>query len=126
MTGNTERTSAALLYHHVGPLAEGRCRGLNVTASAFASQVRALSALGFESILVSDWIAYTEGRAGIPDRPLIITFDDAYASLTEHALPLLERHGFSATVYVPTALVGRTIACAARRAIPFHRRFLPS
>jgi peptidoglycan/xylan/chitin deacetylase (PgdA/CDA1 family) len=111
MALDTGRTSAALLYHHVGPLAEIRCRGLNVTASAFASQVRTLSALGFESILVSDWIAYTERQAGIPDRPLIITFDDAYASLTDHALPVLERYGFSATVYVPTALVGRTIVC---------------
>ena len=111
MAVDTGRTSAALLYHHVGPLAETHCRGLNVTTSAFQVQIRALSALGFESILVSDWIAYTEGRAGIPDRPLIITFDDAYASLTEHALPVLERYGFTATVYVPTALVGRTIVC---------------
>ena len=116
MALETGRTSAALLYHHVGPLAEIRCRGLNVTTSAFASQVRALSALGFESILVSDWIEYTEGRAGIPDRPLIITFDDAYASLTEHALPILERYGFRATVYVATAFVGRMLECSATHA----------
>lgn len=111
MTLDTGRKSAALLYHHIGPLAEDRCRGLNVTAPAFASHIRILSALGFVSILVSDWIAYSEGRADLPDRPLIITFDDAYASLTEYALPVLERYGFGATLYVPTALVGRSIVC---------------
>ena len=35
-----------------------------------------------------------------------ITFDDGYRSVLDHALPILERHGFPATVFVPTAYVG--------------------
>ncbi|MDX6628514.1 MAG: hypothetical protein QOH00_760 [Gaiellales bacterium] len=36
-----------------------------------------------------------------------LTFDDAFADFTHAALPQLLRHEFSATLYVPTAFVGR-------------------
>jgi peptidoglycan/xylan/chitin deacetylase (PgdA/CDA1 family) len=40
-------------------------------------------------------------------RPVVaITFDDAYRSVYEEALPVLERYGFSATVFVPTRFIG--------------------
>ena len=35
-----------------------------------------------------------------------ITFDDGYRVLVDHALPVLERHGFPATVFVPTGHLG--------------------
>ncbi len=36
----------------------------------------------------------------------MLTFDDAYADLAEAAFPVLERAGFRATVFVPTAHLG--------------------
>lgn len=40
-------------------------------------------------------------------RPRVaITFDDGYRSLIEHAVPILEHHGFPAAVFVPTAVIG--------------------
>ena len=42
-----------------------------------------------------------------PGKPVVaITFDDGYRSVREHALPILEQHGFPATMFVPTAYVG--------------------
>ena len=41
-------------------------------------------------------------------RPVLLTFDDAYADFYEDAFPTLQRHGFPATLYVPTAYVGGT------------------
>jgi peptidoglycan/xylan/chitin deacetylase (PgdA/CDA1 family) len=42
-----------------------------------------------------------------PGRPAVaITFDDGYRSVLEEAVPRLERHGFPATMFVPTAFVG--------------------
>ncbi len=37
-----------------------------------------------------------------------LTFDDAFRELLTHAVPVLERFGFGATVYVPTAYIGGT------------------
>ena len=99
---------AVLLYHYVGPLVHDVCRGLTVTPKAFERQVMALSAMGFSTIPASD-IADT--ARGIPPRSILITFDDAYASLEEYAFPVLERAGFRATVFVPTRMIGSSIPC---------------
>lgn len=58
--------------------------------------------------------AVVDGTAGtrVPtrsdeSRPAVaITFDDGYRSLLTHALPILERHGFPATAFVPTRWIG--------------------
>jgi peptidoglycan/xylan/chitin deacetylase (PgdA/CDA1 family) len=40
-------------------------------------------------------------------KPMVaITFDDGYRSVFDHALPILEQHGFPAAVFVPTAYIG--------------------
>jgi peptidoglycan/xylan/chitin deacetylase (PgdA/CDA1 family) len=43
-----------------------------------------------------------------------ITFDDAYRSVLEHAVPVLREHGFPAAVFVPTRWIGASNAWEAR------------
>lgn len=43
----------------------------------------------------------------MPDRPLVITFDDAYLSVYEHAVPVLDDLGFTATLFAIGDYVGR-------------------
>lgn len=44
-----------------------------------------------------------------PDRPNVaVTFDDAFRSIREHALPALQRHGVKATIYVPSGFLGQS------------------
>src|SRR5829696_1280245 len=103
---------AVLLYHHVGPVREQSCRGLTVTPEAFSRQIGTMAAMGYTAILPDAWIAYVRGEGEIPERCVMITFDDAYADLDEYALPVLEKRGFPATVFVPTSLVGKSINCS--------------
>lgn len=102
---------SALLYHHVGPVSHELCRGLTVIPEAFASQMKALSAMGYTSILPSQ---IADPSEPIPARSVLITFDDAYDALETHAFPVLERAGLRATVFVPTALLGESIPCSPR------------
>jgi peptidoglycan/xylan/chitin deacetylase (PgdA/CDA1 family) len=44
----------------------------------------------------------------LPDRPLLLTFDDAYADNLDFALPMLQRLGCTATIFVISDYVGRT------------------
>jgi peptidoglycan/xylan/chitin deacetylase (PgdA/CDA1 family) len=105
------RSVATLLYHHVGPVRESSCRGLTVTPQSFARQIATMSAMGYTAILPDDWGAYVHGEGDVPDRCVMITFDDAYSDLVEHAFPVLERHRYPATVFVPTSLIGKSINC---------------
>jgi peptidoglycan/xylan/chitin deacetylase (PgdA/CDA1 family) len=47
-----------------------------------------------------------EGGAGLPERPVVVTFDDGYGDFYDDALPLLKQHGLSATVFQTTGWVG--------------------
>jgi peptidoglycan/xylan/chitin deacetylase (PgdA/CDA1 family)/glycosyltransferase involved in cell wall biosynthesis len=97
-----------LLYHHVGPPVAGSYPSLTVTPRRFEEQVRWLSRTGHESITPAAWLAYCRAGAPVPPKPVMITFDDAYADLAEHAFPVLRRYGFGATVFVPTACIAGT------------------
>jgi peptidoglycan/xylan/chitin deacetylase (PgdA/CDA1 family) len=79
-----------LMYHSIG----GSDR-LAVRPEAFAEQMAYLKEHGFTPLPFS-------GHAQPADRPVVITFDDGYADFHEHALPVLDRLGFPATVFVTT------------------------
>jgi peptidoglycan/xylan/chitin deacetylase (PgdA/CDA1 family) len=42
----------------------------------------------------------------LPPNPVLITFDDAYLSCRDTAVPMLQEHGFTAVFFVPTGYVG--------------------
>ncbi len=78
-----------LMYHSIG----GADR-LAVRPEAFAEQMAYLREHGYTPVPLG-----THARA---ERPVVITFDDGYADFHEHALPVLDRFGFPATVFVTT------------------------
>ncbi len=92
-----------LAYHAVGDcsLADDR-NSLFVSPTAFAAQMADLAATRRVVPLADALDAPLP-----PGKPVVaITFDDGYRSVREHALPILEQHGFPATMFVPTAYVG--------------------
>jgi peptidoglycan/xylan/chitin deacetylase (PgdA/CDA1 family) len=97
-----------LLYHHVGPAIPGIVPGLTVAPRSFERHVRWLARRGFTGIRPADWLRWCREGKGLPRKPVLLTFDDAYADLVEHALPVLRRYGFGAAVYVVTGQVGGT------------------
>ena len=49
---------------------------------------------------------YFDTDQPLPDKPVILTFDDGYQRLYEHAIPVLRKVGFSATLFVITDYIG--------------------
>jgi peptidoglycan/xylan/chitin deacetylase (PgdA/CDA1 family) len=95
-----------LLYHHVGPSRAGTFPELTVSAERFARHVRWLARRGYVGIRPADWLAWCRNGQGLPRRPVLLTFDDAYADLTTYALPVLRRHNFGGAVFVVTRHIG--------------------
>ncbi len=97
-----------LLYHYIGPLEEGIFTGGSVSPGKFGRQVEWLSRRGYNAVCPSDWLAWQREGKPLPSKPVLITFDDAYADIAHYALPVLRRFGFRATVFVITGLIGET------------------
>jgi peptidoglycan/xylan/chitin deacetylase (PgdA/CDA1 family) len=83
-----------LCYH---ALSESWPAALSVTPERFEEQVRWLAARGYRGVTFAEAV-----RSG-PDAAVVaVTFDDAYESVLSIGLPILERLGWPATVFVPT------------------------
>ncbi|KAB2342368.1 polysaccharide deacetylase family protein [Actinomadura rudentiformis] len=89
-----------LMYHSISERPSRETAGLAVRPGAFADQMALLRERGFTPVPFSAVATPPEG--GLPDKPVVITFDDGYADFHEHALPVLDEHGFTATVFVTT------------------------
>lgn len=92
-----------LMYHEIGDDLDSD----NVTAETFRSQLIALKDAGYESVTYEDIINYTVSGADLPEKPVVITFDDGYLGNIEYAAPILEECGMTAVVSVIGVSVGK-------------------
>ena len=100
-----------LMFHKVAEMPAGaRHPGNYVSPALFDEVLGALRAWGYVSVTIEQWLAWCEGRGTLPERPVVITFDDGYRSNRDVAWPILKRHGFSATVFLVSDFLGRTNA----------------
>jgi peptidoglycan/xylan/chitin deacetylase (PgdA/CDA1 family) len=92
------RDVLVLCYHAVSPSWEA---DLSITPTALDRQLTYVMERGWQPV------TFAEAALGTsPGRVLSITFDDAFASVKEHAAPILRRYGAPATVFAPTAFMG--------------------
>lgn len=101
-----------LMYHKVDELAPGTRRPGNYVAPlAFDEQMEALLAWGYRTITVQEWLAHRDRRtASLPEKPLIVTFDDGYTCFARNAWPVLRRRGMRVIVFVVAGQIGGTNA----------------
>lgn len=95
-----------ILYHNITYNYTKENHKLHVDPDRFDEQLRAIRDAGYETIFFDEYIDYLEGKAVLPEKPLIITFDDGYLSNYEYAFPLLKKYGMKATIFVITSRVG--------------------
>jgi peptidoglycan/xylan/chitin deacetylase (PgdA/CDA1 family) len=94
-----------LMYHEIADRTETKSR-LAVEPASFAAQISSLNEDGFQALKAQELASFlASGEPRLPERPVVLTFDDGYADFHARALPLLERYGFSATVFVTTGWV---------------------
>ena len=84
-----------LMYHALGtPPAGEPYPSLFVTLAAFAAQMRYLEAHHYTAVTLARVVAFWHGRARLPARPVVLTFDDGYRSDWRVAMPVLQRLGW--------------------------------
>lgn len=97
-----------LIYHHVGPPRAGTHPSLTVTPERFRRDLGWLQRRRFHAATEHDVRGWLHHARPLPPRSVLVTFDDAYADLAEHAFPALRDAGMAATVFVVTGLLGQT------------------
>ncbi|WP_329397498.1 polysaccharide deacetylase family protein [Streptomyces melanogenes] len=91
-----------LMYHAVGHRPAEAAYGLSVSPGAFAEQMDVLADRGFTPLTTAGLAHAWRSAGALPRRPVLITFDDGYEGVHRHALPVLAKHGFAATLFVST------------------------
>jgi peptidoglycan/xylan/chitin deacetylase (PgdA/CDA1 family) len=98
VNGEGDRALRVLMYHKVNDLPENP---LSVPVSVFDEQMAQLGELGYTVVdldAVLDY--YVEGKR-LPERAVLITFDDAYYDNLENALTVLAKYGYPGVLFAP-------------------------
>lgn len=95
-------TLPILTYHAV---VEARSR-IAVPPALFRRQVAHLHRAGYRAVTFAEATRALDVGPSDAGRLVCITFDDAYRSVLENAVPVLQEAGFVATIFVPTGHVG--------------------
>jgi peptidoglycan/xylan/chitin deacetylase (PgdA/CDA1 family) len=97
-------TPAVLMYHSISPSAGPDPHRLRVHPDRLDRHLRLLRRLGLRGVSLAELLRATERGAA---RGLVgLTFDDGYTDYLEHALPVLQRHGMTSTLYVVAGRLG--------------------
>jgi peptidoglycan/xylan/chitin deacetylase (PgdA/CDA1 family) len=92
-----------IAYHAVGPCDRADDRdNLYVSTERFADHMEFLAS--HRRVITLEQAVQAPPEPGPP--AVAITFDDGYRSVLQHAVPILEAHGFPATMFVPTKWIG--------------------
>ncbi len=95
-----------LCYHHVGEALPNSWPLLTVSPEVFRRQIEWLSSNGYAGIHAADWLAWLRKGTVLPEKPVLVTFDDGYSDLIEHAIPVLENASCKATIFIVSQHIG--------------------
>ena len=96
-------TKVAILTYHSISEASGPT---STPPAVFRMQMETLAASGAKVISVDEFRGWMLDGERLTGRPVVITFDDAFADFAEASFPVLKRFGFPSFVFAPTRFIG--------------------
>lgn len=78
---------------------------LAIDPEDFDWQMKYLVDHGYHTISPEELYAFLEGKGTLPDRPVLITFDDGYVDNYTNAYPILKKYNLKATIFIVTGFV---------------------
>ena len=88
-----------LMYHHINT-SKKSLSDYTISPDTFEGDLDYLRSQGYTTISLEQLIAYTQGEDTLPEKPIMITFDDGYASFSTYALPLLNEYDMCAVLSI--------------------------
>ncbi len=91
-----------LMYHHISTDPE-RWGDYTVSPEMLRGDLAYLKEQGYTTITLQELTAYANGQGTLPEKPIMITFDDGQESFLVYGLPLFEEYQMNAVL----AIIGR-------------------
>ena len=92
-----------LVYHYVEfvkDIKDSVRRSLDIIPPVFEMQVKTLKDAGYNFVTAAELGQYLDGKKQLPQRPVIITFDDGYGDFYTDVFPILKKYNVTVTQYV--------------------------
>ena len=105
---NIELKIPILMYHHVGEPVEEKDRPYFVSAKRFKKQIWYLQKAGYQSVDLSDLLEGLRNDGALPEKPIVITFDDGTESIYKNAFPILQDRNFKAIVFLAVNYINKS------------------
>ena len=100
---------ATLSYHKIGnPPSDGWLTWNYTSTEEFSTQLEWFQSRGWDFLSAEALLDALRGKGALSAKSILITFDDAYESLLENAVPVLKRFLAPAVVFAPTQFIGET------------------
>ncbi len=91
-----------LMYHHVSPNP-----GLvTVSPATFRHHMKTIAEAGYTTISADDFLGFLLKRLDLPEKSVLITFDDGFLDNYVHAYPVLRELGLKSTLFAVTGWIG--------------------
>lgn len=96
-----------LCYHHIKASIEGHTFAYTISTGQFRTHLKMLADSGFHTILPNQLYNYLTAGVSLPEKPIMITFDDTNEEHFSTAAPLLESFGFKGVFFIMTIPIGK-------------------
>ena len=90
-----------LYYHSVLPDAEvATPNEVTISPEKLREELMLVKELGYTTLTMSEFTAYINDNKPIPEKSILITFDDGYTDNYAHAFPILKELNMKATIFM--------------------------
>ncbi|MGZ5190265.1 MAG: polysaccharide deacetylase family protein [Flavisolibacter sp.] len=98
-----------LCYHHIrdAETVSKASMGYDVTLNQFKAQLKTLADSGYKTILPDQYYDYLTKGTPLPEKPVMLTYDDTDVEQFTFAKPEMDKYGFKGVYFIMTISIGR-------------------
>lgn len=96
-----------LCYHHIKDVISKKDGEYSVSTAAFKEQMKALADSGYKTITPDQYYNYLVYGNPLPEKPVMLTYDDTDEEQFSIAKPVMDKYGFKGVYFIMTISIGR-------------------
>ena len=103
---NDTVTVPSLMYHNINDDYEDKNASVEISGEMFKEHMLALRENGYSAIFFNEYLDAVNKKGKLPEKPILITFDDGYLNNYTVGFPILKETGMKATIFIVTGRMG--------------------